>query len=141
MTKRVKQTKKKARLIPSDTRMDFRVAEGPGVAIAGAFNVKAFCGRYRIVRPDLTRLTGYSLRAVDQWAAGGKPSPAAKMQLRETARLFHSLADIMEPGYIGEWLKTPNEAFDGSTPLQVVERGESDRIWRMIHQLQAGEAV
>ena len=105
------------------------------------FSVKAFCGRYRIVRPDLTRLTGYSQRAVDQWAAGDKPSSAAQKQLRELVRLFDGLADIMESAYVGEWLKTPNEAFDGSTPLQVIERGESDRIWRMIFQLQTGEPL
>jgi hypothetical protein len=37
------------------------------------------------------------------------------------------------------WLETPNEAFDGSTPLQVIERGESDRLWRMIYFLRSGE--
>jgi hypothetical protein len=30
-------------------------------------------------------------------------------------------------------------AFDGSTPLQVIERGETDRIWRMIYELEFGE--
>ncbi len=110
-------------------------------ATASGFSVKDFCGRFRIVRPDLTRLTGYSQRAVDQWAAGDKPSSAAQKQLREVVRLFDGLADIMESGYVGEWLKTPNEAFDGSTPLQVIERGESDRIWRMIYQLQTGEPL
>jgi hypothetical protein len=29
-------------------------------------------------------------------------------------------------------------AVDGSTPLQVIERGETDRIWRMIYELQSG---
>ena len=55
--------------------------------------------------------------------------------------LFDALADIMETGYVGEWLRTSNPAFEGSTPLQVIERGETDRIWRMIHQLQTGEPV
>jgi hypothetical protein len=32
----------------------------------------------------------------------------------------------------------PNLAFEGSTPLQVVERGESDRLWRMIWELRMG---
>jgi hypothetical protein len=49
----------------------------------------------------------------------------------------------MEPlvakGAIGPWLKEPNPAFDGSTPLQVIERGEIDRLWRMINELQSGE--
>jgi len=40
---------------------------------------------------------------------------------------------------IGPWLKEPNPAFDGSTPVQVIERGETDRIWRMIYELQSGE--
>jgi hypothetical protein len=40
---------------------------------------------------------------------------------------------------IGPWLKELNPAFDGSTPLQVVERGEADRIWRMLYELGSGE--
>jgi hypothetical protein len=106
-----------------------------------AFDVKLFCQNYRLVRPDLTRLTGYSQRAVDKWAAGGEPGAAAKKQLRELVRLFDALSDLMETRYVGEWLKTPNDAFDGSTPLQVIERGEGDRIWRMIYRLETGEPI
>jgi hypothetical protein len=51
------------------------------------------------------------------------------------------LSEIMEPDSIGAWLKEPNDAFDGSTPLQVIERGESDRLWRMIYQIQTGEPL
>ena len=40
---------------------------------------------------------------------------------------------------VGRWLKQPNPAFDGSTPLQVVERGEMDRIWRMLYDLESGQ--
>jgi hypothetical protein len=36
-------------------------------------------------------------------------------------------------------LDTPNPAFEGSTPLQVIERGESDRLWRMIWEASDGE--
>jgi hypothetical protein len=31
------------------------------------------------------------------------------------------------------------KAVDGSTPLQVVERGELDRIWRMLFDLESGQ--
>jgi len=37
------------------------------------------------------------------------------------------------------WLEKPNSAFDGSTPLQVIERGETDRLWRTVHELESGE--
>ena len=45
----------------------------------------------------------------------------------------------VSPEAIGPWLKDPNPAFDGSTPLQVIERGETDRIWRMVYELESGE--
>lgn len=107
----------------------------------GSFNVRTFCQRFRLVRPDLTRMTGYSLRSVDKWAAGENPGAATQRRLREVGRLFDGLSEIMEPEYVGEWLKTPNDAFDGSTPLQVIERGETDRLWHMIFIVETGESI
>jgi len=49
------------------------------------------------------------------------------------------VAQIVSPEAIGPWLKDPNPAFDGSTPLQVIERGETARIWRMVYELESGE--
>lgn len=116
-----------------------KVAASVTIQAPKDFEVKAFCQRYKIIRPDLTRLTGYSLRAVDKWAAGEKPAAPAKKQLAELVRLFDALADLMENEDVGPWLKAPNPAFANSTPLQVIERGETDRIWRMIYQLETGE--
>jgi len=107
----------------------------------GAFEVKRFCKRYHLIRPDLTRLTGYSLRSVDKWAGGEIPGGPARKQLTELTRLFDALCEIMDPQSIGQWLKTPNQAFEGSTPIQVIERGETDRIWRMIHLIETGEPL
>lgn len=104
-------------------------------------NIKQFCSRFRMARPELTRLTGFSQRAVDDWARTNAPSPPALRKLKEIRRLFDALAGIMEADYVGEWVKEPNAAFDGSTPLQVIERGESDRLWRMIYQVETGEPL
>jgi hypothetical protein len=56
----------------------------------------------------------------------------------ELTRLFEALSATVDAKAIGEWVKQPNPAFDGSTPLQVIERGEGDGIWRLIWELQAG---
>ena len=61
-----------------------------------------------------------------------------KEQSKQLNSLKDALADLMEANFVDEWLKTPNEAFEGSTPLQVIERGESDRLWRMIHEIRTG---
>ena len=62
-----------------------------------------------------------------------------KTRLNELKRLFEALEKLVNQEAIGPWLKEPNPAFDGSTPLQVIERGETDRLWRMICELESGE--
>jgi hypothetical protein len=47
-----------------------------------------------------------------------------------------------EPGFrafTSEWLTTPNEAFGDLKPIEVIERGEVDRIWRMIYYIESGQ--
>ena len=106
---------------------------------AGAISVKGLAGRYGISYDTLTRMTGFSLRAVSNWSQGTKPSSSTARRLTETKRLFAALEKLVSPEAIGPWLKDPNSAFDGSIPLQVIERGETDRVWRMVYELESGE--
>jgi hypothetical protein len=102
-------------------------------------DVKEFCESYRVTQDTFTRLTGFSPRAVAHWAQGRKPSGSTERRLTELKRVFQALEKLVAQDAIGPWLKEPNPAFDGSTPLQVIERGESDRIWRMIYEIESGE--
>jgi len=56
-----------------------------------------------------------------------------------TLFLDHLNKEVMPPAQVGHWLKAPNPTFDGSTPLQVIERGEIDRIWHMLYDLESGQ--
>jgi hypothetical protein len=56
----------------------------------------------------------------------------------ETRRLERALAGVMKPSRIAAWLEQPNRAFRGLKPLEVIERGEVDRIWRMLYELESG---
>jgi len=55
------------------------------------------------------------------------------------AAVAEALRRLVDARVIGIWLMQPNPAFDGSTPLQVIKRGESDRFWRMIYALESGQ--
>ncbi|HUG89585.1 MAG TPA: antitoxin Xre/MbcA/ParS toxin-binding domain-containing protein [Planctomycetaceae bacterium] len=61
-----------------------------------------------------------------------------RRKLRETDRLVEALSDVIRGEVIGQWLVRPNEAFGGLTPLEVIERGEIDRVWRMVYELGSG---
>jgi DNA-binding transcriptional regulator YiaG len=88
----------------------------------------------------LAQLTASSQRAVARWESGEKPGEMAKRALTELQRLCRSLSEVMKKDFIAEWLATPNPSFDDFKPLEIIERGEIDRIWRMIYDLEAGEA-
>jgi hypothetical protein len=102
-------------------------------------DIKGFCASYRVTLDTFTRLTGFSARAVANWVQGRNPSESTGRRLTELKRIFGVLEKLVSRETIGPWLKAPNPAFDGSTPLQVIERGETDRIWRMVYELESGE--
>jgi transcriptional regulator with XRE-family HTH domain len=94
---------------------------------------------YGITQPALMRLTGFSARSVAKWAAGEAPSPKQHQALIAAERLLKALARVIKPAQIGKWLSTPSQAFGGSSPLHVIERGEVDRLWRMLYDLESGQ--
>lgn len=61
--------------------------------------------------------------------------------IAEVQRLTTALEEIFVSQMIGSWLTTPNESFDGLTPMEVIDRGEIDRIWQMIDELRDGSPV
>ena len=102
-------------------------------------DVKALCETYDLKREELGRLTGFSLRALSDWAAGELPSQPAKRRLHEVRRLLDALAEIVKPESIPKWLHQTNLAFAPLTPLQVIELGEIDRLWAMVYDLGSGQ--
>jgi hypothetical protein len=58
----------------------------------------------------------------------------------ELKRFIERLSEVVRADAIPQWLETPNSAFDGLKPLEVVERGQIDRLWRMLFYLESGVA-
>jgi hypothetical protein len=57
----------------------------------------------------------------------------------EIGRLYAKLRQAFpSAGQLTSWLNAPNKAFGGVPPLQVIERGETDRVWRMVYFLESG---
>ncbi len=69
------------------------------------------------------------------------PSDPVKREFNELNRLVAALKGIMEKDFLAGWLTTPNEAFGELKPIEVIERGEVDRIWRMIYYIESGQPI
>lgn len=92
-------------------------------------------------RKTFSRLIGFSERAVAEWESGKQqPNELAERRLQELRRLQDALKTVVKAEAIPLWINTPNEAFGGLKPLEVIERGETDRLWRMIYFIESGVA-
>ena len=110
-----------------------------GPASSESMVLKEMTVAYGLKQETVSRMSGFSLRAIAHWVAGKAPGEAGRIRLTELQRLLAALSAIVEPVALEDWLQKPNPAFQGSTPLQVVERGEMDRLWRMLYELGSGE--
>src|SRR5258708_5585348 len=89
-------------------------------------------------RSAFARLLPISVRSLATLESGTAPTEVVGRRLIEIQRLTNALAEVMKKDSLGKWLQTPNSAFDGLKPLEIIERGESDRIWSMIYFLRSG---
>lgn len=87
-----------------------------------------------------SRLAGFSERAITDYESGKKVSDALIRRMKELVHLQKRLSRVVKANAIPVWLEKPNRAFDGLTPIEVVERGEIDRLYEMIYFLESGTA-
>ncbi len=97
-------------------------------------------GKLGLSRKMFSRLAGFSERAIADWESGKPLSEPGQRRLKELDRFRERLSEIVSSEAIPAWLNTPNEAFEGLKPLEVIERGEIDRLWDMIFYLESGVA-
>jgi DNA-binding transcriptional regulator YiaG len=112
-----------------------KVGGGAGTSAAALRSV------LRLSRQDFARLTGFSVRKIADLEKGVATKASTDQRLAELSRLQQGLSGIMDAEFVGEWLRMPNDAFGGLKPMEVIERGEVDRLWRMIYLLEAGLPV
>ncbi len=96
--------------------------------------------RLGLNRETFARLVPMSTRNLANIEAGKQPTATIVRQLRELKRVVDALSEVIQKDAIGPWLEQPNDAFDGLKPIEVIERGEIDRIWQMIFYLRSGIA-
>lgn len=102
-------------------------------AASQAPSVAALRQSLGLTRKMFSRLTGYSERAIAEWESGKEQSDSSRQRLTEIHRLRQALGEVMPADQVGIWLLEPNNALNGFKPLEVIERGEIDRIWRLLH--------
>jgi transcriptional regulator with XRE-family HTH domain len=85
---------------------------------------------FRLSRERLARLLGVSAKTVERWEA--RPTRPARDDIRFRLAQLREIADLGSVIYtregLADFLDAPLAEFDGRTALQLIERGEADRV-------------
>jgi transcriptional regulator with XRE-family HTH domain len=85
---------------------------------------------FRLSRERLARLVGVTAKTVERWEA--KPTRPARDETRARMAHLREIAELGAPVYtrdgLGDFLDAPLAEFDGLTALQLIERGQGDRV-------------
>ena len=97
--------------------------------------------QWGVTRKIFSRMSGVSERTLASWeqeADSRPPSEAARRRIQELHRLRARVRDVL--GLRGEditrWLETPRDDFGGLKPLELIERGEIDRIYERLFRIE-----
>ena len=85
---------------------------------------------FRLSRERLARLVGVTAKTVERWEA--KPTRPARDETRVRMAQLREIAELGATVYtadgLGGFLEAPLAEFGGLTALQLIERGEADRV-------------
>ena len=95
------------------------------------FDAQLFCHAHGLKQGEFARMTGSSAARADRGRS--------KAHRAEVIRLIMALGSLMAPERLGLWIRRPNKGFRGLMPLEVIEQGKTDRLWRMIYEIRSGQ--
>ena len=111
---------------------------GQGLLRLGDKSTLELRDRLAMPRSMFGRIVNVSERTIAEAEAGEGAAKKLQRTYNEVYRLWKALSDVVDSECLGHWFQTPNESFDGLKPIEVIERGEIDRLWNMVFQLQTG---
>lgn len=94
--------------------------------------------KLRMAREVFGRLVNVSVRTIADVETNQKKVAKLQRNYVEVDRLCDSLSEVVDPASLGNWFNTPNDAFGALKPIEVIERGEIDRLWEMFYRLRSG---
>ena len=135
-SKRKAATKKKSRVRARATSI--RGLHGVRVVDISGETKLELRYKLRMPREAFGRLVNVSVRTIADVESKQKKVGKLQRNYVEVERLCDSLSEVVEPACLGDWFDTPNEAFGSLKPVEVIERGEIDRLWEMFYRLRSG---
>lgn len=112
--------------------------KGSGLVQDGRTQKLELRARLQMARPTFGKIVNVAERTIADVESGGDSINKLKRPYNEVYKLCDALSEVVDPACLGEWFQTPNNSFDGLTPIELIEQGDIDQLWNMVFELQTG---
>jgi transcriptional regulator with XRE-family HTH domain len=95
-----------------------------------------------ITARDVAELLNTRPETVSRWRGGiSEPQPSTRDTLLQLWWLTTQLAELYEPSDAHLWLFSPHKLLNGERPFDLIRRGETEVILKIIAQLKDGAHI
>lgn len=103
----------------------------------GTLDIRRIARILRTSQEGLGRMLNVSTKTAHRWMKGARPRP--KPELERLSQIISLLLEALpNEDAIRSYLTHPNPSFDGDTPMNLLVRGEFDRVAADIQAVQEG---
>lgn len=97
--------------------------------------------RVGFTQKQIANATGATDRSVRNWATTGSIRPTYDDRIRELSEISLLLSETMSARGVTQWLSARNRLLRGEKPVDLIARGEADRVREAAESLVAGDYV
>ena|SRR5438552_155668 len=88
---------------------------------------------------EIAQLLGTREETISHWRVGkSEPQPGMRDGLLQLGWLVSQLAELYELQEAHLWLFSPHKLLGGARPVDLIQRGETERVLQVIAQLKDG---
>ncbi len=106
--------------------------KGSGLVLIGRTQKLELRASLGMPRNTFGKVVNVAERTIAEVEAGGDSVQKLKRPYNEVYKLCEALSEVVDPACLGQWFQTPNDSFDGLTPIEVIEQGDIDQLWNMV---------
>jgi len=104
---------KESRLPASKKKLPAKAGAFALVTSARGGTMLELRARLQLNRDVFARMLPVSTRSLATIESGEKPSESVRRSITELRRIVDALGEVITPETVGQWMTTPNDAFDG----------------------------
>jgi DNA-binding XRE family transcriptional regulator len=132
------KAKAKRKVKPATRQVSIPGLYGKGLIQSGKESRLELRDRLDMTRGVFGRVVNVSERTIAKVETDAEQVGKLRRPYNEVYRVYEALREVVDPKSLGCWFAAPNESFGGLKPIEVIERGEIDRLWDLAYRLRSG---